>query len=67
MFYDSEIRRQLCLERAEELAREVRLARGPAGQRDRRAGSARSLGPELSALVGSMRRQARERALAYRA
>lgn len=63
MFYDSEARRQLCRERADDLAREVRLARGPAGRRDQRAFLAR----ELSALMGSLRRQARERALAYRA
>jgi hypothetical protein len=67
MLYDAEARRQLCRERADELAREVRLARRPAAQVERRARLARSGALGLAALLGSVRRQARERALAHRA
>lgn len=64
--YDGELRRLLARERADELARNVRLARGPVGY-DRQPGPMRKLGARLLPLVGSLRRQPQRRAPAYRA
>lgn len=63
--YDSEARRQLARERAQELAREARLARGPA---EYRAGRRRVVRPSsiVLAVLGVLRREAPQRAPAYR-
>jgi hypothetical protein len=56
---DSEARRQLARERAEELAREVRLARGPAELRSPRPRARRALSG-LGSLLGLPRAPRRD-------
>jgi hypothetical protein len=62
--YDAEARRQICRERADELAREMRLARGPHIRCEQTARAARGLAQELLALLGRLPRYARKGALA---
>jgi hypothetical protein len=64
--YDPEARRQLCRERVQELAREARLARGPAEYRAREKAGSRGPGRLLSLMAGLSRAGLR-RAPAYRA
>jgi hypothetical protein len=63
VYIDNEYRRQIAVERAEELAREVRRARGPhGGERPERRAPSRG----VLALLGRLRQQG-EGEPAYRA
>jgi hypothetical protein len=67
LYYDQHTRRQLCRERAEELARAARGMRAPTGSDLHRAGTPRAPLRRLLWLLGELRGSEPDRAPAYRA